>query len=72
MKTFTARGFGMYADFQYSDYRGEPVRKFTVQESSLATERRVWIGADTERAHVTVEEAIIIRDALTEFIEESQ
>lgn len=63
----TPRGFSMYAEFRYSPYRGEPEEIVTVQESSLATERRVWVGT-TDRMHLTEKDAAIVRDALHRFI----
>lgn len=60
----------MYARFEHADYEGDPERLFTVQESSLATERKVWIGQGDERAHLNEDEARIVRDALTEFLGE--
>jgi hypothetical protein len=66
-KYLTPRGFVMYADFRHEDHRGP--HRFTVQESSLATERRVWIGSDDDRAHLNETEARAVRVALTEFLE---
>ena len=55
----TERGFGMYADFP--DMNGE---RFTVQESSLATEPCVWVGPNGNRGHLTIEQARVVYDAL--------
>lgn len=63
----TPRGFA-YVEFQYRDYRGEPERRFSIQESSLATEHKVWVGADDQRAHLGIKEARIVRDALSEWL----
>lgn len=59
---YTARNFAMYADIPTED------GNFTVQQSSLATEHRVWIGLEGDRGHLNVEEAERVRDALNEFI----
>lgn len=67
MDKTTERGF-RYTEFTYRDYQGEPVRRFSIQESSLATEHKVWVGADAERAHLGIDEARIVRDALSEWI----
>lgn len=66
-KAYTPRGFAIYAEFDHSDYEGDKRSLFTVQESSLATERKVWIGKD-DRAHLNEDEARIVRDALSEFL----
>lgn len=39
------RGFQIL-DFEYHDYTSCVPRRFQVQESSLATERKIWIGPD--------------------------
>ena len=62
---YTPRGFGIYADF--TDRSGERV---TVQESSLATEYCVWLGAEVGRGHLTVEMAVHVRDALTGWLQD--
>lgn len=69
-KRYTPRGFAMYEEFTFEAYQGDQSpRVFTVQESSLATERKVWIGSSmSNRAHLNVEEARKVRDALTEFL----
>lgn len=59
----------MYATFDHADYHGEASGIYTVQESSLATEHKVWVGFNEQRAHLSVDEARIVRDALTEFID---
>ncbi|KUF05540.1 hypothetical protein [Leucobacter sp. G161] len=61
----TSRGFGIYGDF--TDLYGE---KFTIQESSLATEPCVWIGAGDNRGHLTVEMATHVRDQLTGWLQD--
>lgn len=66
----TLRGFAMYAEFEHCNYRGDAPVTVTVQESSLATERKVWLGTE-DRLHLNEEEARIIRDALTEFLGDS-
>lgn len=67
MDSRTERGFALYVDMDLtpSGYDGD---RFTVQESSHATEHRVWVGLNNNRAHLTVEEAVRVRDGLTEFI----
>lgn len=67
MTTTTHRGFKMYAEFPHRDYSDSPERILTVQESSLATESKVWIGLDDNRAHLSVEEARRVAEALQEF-----
>ena len=67
-QSYTPRGFAIDADFTQQDYQGSPERAFTVQESSLATERKVWIGSGSDRAHLNEAEARMVRDALTEFL----
>lgn len=76
----TERGFARM-EFEFSDYRGTRPRTFSVQESSLATEHKVWVGPDTlligegtgafesTRAHLNVDEARQVRDALSAWIE---
>lgn len=61
----TERGFGIYADF--TDRYGE---RFTVQQSSLATEDAVWVGAHEKRGHLTVEMALHVRDALAGWLQD--
>lgn len=69
-QSYTPRGFAMYTEFEYQDYESQPITTFTVQESSLATERKVWVGAGSERAHLNEAEARSVRDALHEFLGE--
>lgn len=65
----TPRGFGIYAEGV--DLYGE---SFSVQESSLATEYALWIGQDRTpdgtpcRAHLSVEQARQVRDAITAWL----
>lgn len=59
-ETATPRGFG-YTKIQVSDYEGQPPRPFSVQQSSLATECKVWIGVGDDRAHMSVDEARRVR-----------
>jgi len=61
----TPRGFTGYADL--TDRYGASLR---VQGSSLATEPCVWIFAETGSAHLTVEQARTVRDALTNWLNE--
>lgn len=80
-QVYTNRGFRR-TKIMFSDYRGTPEREFSVQESSIAPERKVWVGAEpmtiTEgypepwtltRAHLNEDEARAVRDALTEWLE---
>lgn len=68
----TPRGFAVYAEFEHMPYSsptpGDGI--FTVQESSLATERKVWVGRGNDRAQLSETEARIVRDALNEFLQE--
>lgn len=66
----TERGFAVYAEFEHSDYESTAPESYTVQESSLATERKVWVGGGTCRAHLNEAEARMVRDALNEFLAE--
>lgn len=77
----TERGFRMLK-LSYRDYRGCHPRTFSVQESSLATERKLWVGPDqseivdsggpfsASRAHLGIAEVKQVRDALTEWLRE--
>lgn len=56
---YTPRGFGLYTRFE--DQYGNEV---TVQESSLATDRCVWVGGSPDRMHLTRGQATTLRDAL--------
>lgn len=69
----TERGFGMFADFVYRDYQDADESRFTVQESSLATEVKVWVGVagSSGRAHLGVDEPRAVRDALSAFLAEA-
>ncbi len=76
------RGF-RYTEIPFRDYRNSPERKLSVQESSLATERKLWVGVDTvyvdllgngghtlmERAHLDEEAVRKLRDTLTAWLE---
>ena len=68
----TQRGFGVYAEFAQRDYPGAATSIYTVQESSLASERKVWIGPPIGRAHLSESEARVVRDALSEFLGEQE
>lgn len=65
------RGFTIYDEFD--DQRGSKVR---VQKSSLATDDCLWIftqdqlATEDRPAHVNVDQAAWLRDALTAFIDE--
>ncbi|QMU97828.1 hypothetical protein FVO59_11885 [Microbacterium esteraromaticum] len=63
----TPRGFG-YTEIKVANYAGQPERTFSIQQSSLATECQVWIGLDDDRAHMSVEQATRVRDALNAFL----
>jgi len=60
----TERGFKVFAEFR-DKYHHET----RVQESSAASERCVWIFTESNAAHLTVEMAKQVRDALNEFID---
>lgn len=71
----TDRGFEKYAEFKDS-YGGDVI----VQESSAAMGPHVWVwtagggipasgGTNDGSAHLNAEQATILRDALTEFLE---
>ena len=71
-RSTTERGFTIYDEF--TDTCDQPVR---VQESSIATGDRVWIftghpGEDGSGAHLDIEQAKRVRDALDAFISENQ
>lgn len=68
---YTHRGFRIYAD-DIIDSKGS---KVSVVQSSSAEDDCVWIFAKNEHwanpdPHLNVEQARIVRDALTEFINE--
>jgi len=63
-RSTTDRGFVIYDEF--TDTYGHEVR---VQESSLATDTRVWVFASDGSAHLDVAR---VRDALDTFIREAQ
>ena len=75
----TSRGFRIWT-FPAQDYSGEPVYTVQVQQSSLATEPKVWVGPAPQsvspraehivggRMHLSVEAATDLRDALTEWL----
>lgn len=67
--TPTPRGFAALR-LQVRNYAEDDARTFTVQESSLATERKVWIGREGDRAHMNEAEARAVRDALNQFLGE--
>lgn len=66
-ETTTPRGFG-FTEILVSDYEGQSPRPFTIQQSSLAAECKVWIGVGDERAHMSIDEAKRVRDALNAFL----
>ena len=64
----TDRGFA-WASIPYAPYEGDPVDALTVQESSLATEHRLWVGPRNDvRLHLNEEHARWLRDRLTEWL----
>jgi hypothetical protein len=71
----TNRGFQI-TEIDVADYRGEKPRTLQVQESSLASERKVWLGQKNgpahgepgRRFHLNEDEARQVRDALTRFL----
>lgn len=66
-ETTTQRGFG-FTEIMVADYAGQAEVPFTIQQSSLATECKVWIGKGDARAHMNVAEATRVRDALNAFL----
>lgn len=59
----TPRGFRV---LDIEDQHGE---SFTVQESSLATERCLWVGLSAgDRGHLTEDQVRAVRDAMTEWL----
>jgi len=78
----TPRGFA-YTEIPFQDYRGSTPRNIIVQQSSLATEDKLWVGVDKlyadlkgngeftlmERAHLGESEVRALRDTLTEWLE---
>lgn len=66
----TARGFAIYLKLPIPTRTLSGSSMFSVQESSSANGRMVWIGTDDGRAHLSVDEAIQVRDALIAFIED--
>ena len=66
----TERGF-RYVKIPYQDYPSEPMRELTVQESSLATEHRLWVGPGEGkyRMHLSEDVARKLRDTLTAWLE---
>lgn len=65
---YTERGFAVFARVEIGGDGYDPIIDFTVQESSLATERRVWVGKGEHRGHLTEQQARAVRDALSEFL----
>ncbi len=59
----TGRGFALYADFL--DTYG---KAGSVQESSAAERRCVWVGAGEERLHLDEDGAAIVVNALSQFL----
>lgn len=73
-RSVTERGFTIYDAF--ADKYGNDIR---VQESSLATDRCVWVFAskaghpqEPASAHLTIPQAERVRDALDAFIREAK
>ena len=62
------RGF-RYIPFR--DYASEPEKTLSVQESSLATERKLWVG-DSEGARMHLSEDVVrqLRDVLTAWLDD--
>lgn len=64
----TNRGFRLW-EFPNADYAGQDSYTVTVQESSLASQRKVWVGPRRgDRMHLGVLEARMLRDALTQWL----
>ena len=78
----TERGF-RYTEIPFRDYQGSPERHLSIQESSLATEARLWVGFDTvmvdlnggddpkilERGHLDEATVRKLRDTLTAWLD---
>lgn len=78
----TERGF-RYTEIPFRDYQGSPERHLSIQESSLATEARLWVGFDTvmvdlnggddpkilERGHLDEATVRKLRDTLTTWLD---
>lgn len=76
------RGFHL-AELPFTDYVGNVPRTMQVQESSLASEDKLWVGPDTtlvtptgpsdayisERMHLGVDEVRWLRDRLSEWLD---
>ena len=66
----TSRGFALWQILN-SQYPGDEPQIVTVQESSLATQAKVWVGYEGEdRMHLTAPAARDLRDALTAWLDE--
>jgi len=67
------RGF-RYVEIPFRDYEGDPQRTFSIQESSLATERRLWVGIGDRqgRGHLSEDVVRKIRDALSAWLAAGQ
>jgi hypothetical protein len=66
----TNRGFALWQILN-SQYPGDEPKIVTVQESSLATEAKVWVGYEgDERMHLSAQPARDLRDALSAWLEE--
>lgn len=65
---YTERGFAVFARVKIGGDGYDPIVDFTVQESSLAVERRVWVGKGEHRGHLTEQQARAVRDGLNEFL----
>lgn len=62
----TARGFGF---FELTDSYG---KEFTIQESSSAEQEKIWIGAGSDRGHLTRDMVRQILPILQQFADTGQ
>lgn len=74
----TSRGLSLWM-IENVDYDERMPYEISVQESSIATERKIWVGPDDnsqreeymrgDRMHLTEQAARDLRDALTQWLE---
>lgn len=68
----TDRGFGYWL-IENRDYAGDPPYRVSIQESSLATERKLWLGREgAGRMHLSEQAAREVRDALDAWLGEGE
>lgn len=73
----------LYTEIPFRDYHGTPERHLSIQDSSVANERKLWVGFDTvhvdlqgnggkhimTRGHLDEDTVRTLRDTLTEWLE---